>query len=85
MHTGKRLKIPVVEESSHNWAKVDRMYDLNLEGRPTKVLKRLVETGTKRKWWNPKTLRGSKEFRFLVKLAWGQKFLDGLDERSKEE
>lgn len=85
MHTGKRLKIPLVEESSHNWAKSDRHYDLNLEGRPTKVLKRFVDTGTKRNWWSAKTLRESKEFRFLVKLAWGQKFLDDLDKRSKEE
>lgn len=83
MHKGKRISIPVVEESSHGWHKFAKMDSLELQGRPTKVLKRFVDVGVEKKWWDGKALRESKAFKSLVVLVWGKEFWERL-ERMRE-
>lgn len=79
MHEGRRIKIPVVEESSHEWKKFARIDNADLEGRPLKVLKKFVDDGVEREWWTGKTLRESEAFRKLVELCWGKEFLENLE------
>jgi hypothetical protein len=71
MHQGRRIKIPSVEESSHNWVKFAKMQDLNppLAGRPTKVLKRLIDLGFQKNWWNEKI------FEDLIIFGWDREYL----------
>lgn len=91
MHKGRRINIPVireqgediaiplVEESAHNWRRFAVIDSEELHGRPTKVLKKLVDTGTRRNWWTRESLRKSEAFKSLIRLAWGQEFLDKLE------
>lgn len=95
MHKGRRISIPVVkengediaipsiEESGHNWRRFAVINSEELQGRPTKVLKKLVDTGTRRNWWSKESLRKSEAFKSLIRLAWGQEFLDRLERMSR--
>jgi len=84
MHKGQRLKIPIVEKSNHEWHKFTTYNALELEGRPTKVLKKLVDTGLQEKWWTTKSLRNSEAFKKLVIICWGEAFWKHLEEMEKE-
>jgi len=79
MHKGRRINIPIIEESGHNWRRVARIDSEDLQGRPTKVLRKFVDTGRRRHWWDPASLRTSKEFRWLIKIVWGEEFLRQLE------
>jgi len=52
MHQGRRINIPVIEESSFNWVKFARFDSLSLNGRPSKVLKKIIDLGFSRNWWD---------------------------------
>ena len=90
---GKRLKIPIIKEtlldiptieetSKGNYSKFGLVTTANLEGRPTRVLKRFIDTGIERHWWNKKS------FEKIVELCWGKDFMEDLkamDKRRVEE
>lgn len=84
MHKGRRIKIPVIEETSHKWKKVANLNDLSLEGRPTKVLTKFIDTGIDREWWTGRRLRESEAFKKLVVIAFGQVFWDKLVEMRRK-
>ncbi len=70
MHRGRRINIPVIEESSFNWVKFTKFNSLKLCGRPTKVLKRIIDLGFQRAWWDGKI------FEDLVVFAWDRGYLE---------
>ncbi len=81
---GRRISIPRIEDrSKHN----TRFAILNneLNGSPTKVLEKFVDTGFKGDWWTKEGLRESKAFRRLIELTWGKSFLKNLERIRREQ
>ena len=80
---GEDISIPVVEESSHNWRRFAVIDSEELQGRPTKVLKKFVDAGTRRNWWSKESLRKSEAFKSLIRLVWGEEFLEQLERHNR--
>ena len=67
---GRKIQIPVIKESSRcNGKKPVWVSVGNLEGRPTKVMKRFVDLGFSREWFNAKL------FEEMVIFGWDRGYL----------
>jgi len=62
--TGKRVRIPVIEESNCSFSRFAKINGGELDGRPSKVAKRLMRMGFLREWW------GEKIYEDLIVDAW---------------
>ncbi len=69
----KRIKIPKIEETSRgNFNKFGLITTADLEGRPTRVLQRFIDTGIERHWWDKVS------FEKVVEHCWGKEFVEDL-------
>jgi len=64
MHKGRRIQIPTVIETSHQWVKFAVLNNTGLNGRPSKVLKKFIDFGFQREWWDAKI------FEELIIFGW---------------
>jgi predicted chitinase len=70
----KRLKIQQIEVTSRdNYSKFGLVTTADLEGRPTRVLKRFIDTGIERHWWDKETV-----FEKVVVACLGKKYVEDL-------
>lgn len=69
MHKGRRIQVPTVIESSHGWVKFTVLNNTGLYGRPSKTLKKFIDLGFNREWWDAKL------FEDLVVFGWDRGYL----------
>lgn len=69
MHQGRRISIPVIEESSHEWKKLARIDGTDLQGRPSKVLKKFIDLGFAHGWWDSKIVES------IIIFCWDRGYL----------
>ena len=67
--SGKRIRLPAIEESNCSFSRFAKINDVELGGRPSKVMKRLMRIGFLREWW------GEEIYEELIVDAWREENL----------